>query len=86
MTFRFKADSPSSETGATMVIRDLDIIYNFTTTLDNSDGLDLELNKGVALWSGGSMANVEVAVSSTSGGGLTFSNLAVVTALSLIHI
>ena len=80
MTFRFKADSPSSETGATMVIRDLDIIYNFTTTLDNSDGLDLELNKGVALWSGGSMANVEVAVSSTSGGGLTFSNLAVVTA------
>ena len=80
MTFRFKAESPSSETGATMVIRDIDVVYNFTTTLDNSNGLDLELNKGVALWDGGSMANVEVAVSSTSGGGLTFSNLAIVTA------
>ena len=80
MTFRFKADSPSSETGATMVIRDIDVVYNLTTTLDNSDGLDLELNKGVALWDGGSMANVQVAVTSTSGGGLTFSNLAIVTA------
>ena len=80
MTFRFKAESPSSETGATMVIRDIDVVYNLTTTLDNSDGLDLELNKGVALWDGGSMANVEIAVTSTSGGGLTFSNLAIVTA------
>ena len=80
MTFRFKAESPSSETGATMVIRNIDVVYNLTTTLDNSDGLDLELNKGVALWDGGSMANVEIAVTSTSGGGLTFSNLAIVTA------
>ncbi|MDG1556885.1 MAG: hypothetical protein P8Q98_03700 [Candidatus Poseidoniaceae archaeon] len=80
MTFRFKAESPSSETGATMVIRDIDVVYNLTTTLDNSDGLDLELNKGVALWDGGSMANVEIAVTSTSGGGLTLSNLAIVTA------
>jgi len=80
MTFRFKADSPNASTGATMVIRDLDVIYNFTTTLDNSDGLDLELNKGVALWTGGSTANVEMTVTSTSGGGLTFSNLNIVTA------
>ena len=80
MTFRFKADSPNASTGATMVIRDIDVVYNFTTTLDNSNGLDLELNKGVALWSGGPMANVEIAVTSTSGGGLTFSNLNILTA------
>ena len=80
MTFRFKADSPSSETGATMVIRDIDVVYNLTTTLDNSDGFAMELNKGVALRSGGTTVNVEVAVTSTSGGGLTFSNLAIVTA------
>jgi hypothetical protein len=80
MTFRFKADSPNASTGATMVIRDIDVVYNFTTTLDNSNGLDLELNKGVALWTGGSTANVEIAVTSTSGGGLTFSNLNILTA------
>jgi hypothetical protein len=80
MTFRFKADSPDASTGATMVIRDLDVIYNYSTTIDASDGLDLELNKGVALWTGGSTANVELAVTSTSGGGLTFSNLNIVTA------
>ena len=80
MTFRFKAESPNASTGATMVIRDIDVVYNFTTTLDNSNGLDLELNKGVALWTGGPMANVEIAVTSTSGGGLTFSNLNILTA------
>ena len=80
MTFRFKADSPNASTGATMVIRDLEVVYNYSTIIDNSDGFDLELNKGVALWTGGSTANVEVAVTSTSGGGITFSNLEITTA------
>ena len=47
--------------------------------LDNADGLDRELNKGVALWSGGPTAEVELKVTGSIGGGLTLSNLQITT-------
>jgi hypothetical protein len=78
-SFRLKATSLNASTGAQMVVRDLDIVYNYSVTLGNSDGLDLELNKGVALWDGGSTAEVELEVTSSSGGSLQFSDLQVTT-------
>ena len=78
-TFRLRANSPNASTGAQMIVRDLDIIYNYTVSLSNSDGLDRELNKGVALWDGGTTAEVELKVSGTIGGGLTLSNLQITT-------
>ncbi len=80
MTFFFKAVSPNASTGASMTVKGLDIIYDYSTTINNGDGLDLELNQGVALWDeGGATASVEIAVSSTSGGGVTLSDLSVST-------
>jgi len=78
-TFRLRADSPNASTGAQMIVRDLDIVYNYSVSIGNSDGLDRELNKGVALWEGGSTAEVNLKVSGSLGGGLTFSNLQVTT-------
>ena len=78
-TFRFRADSPNASTGAQMTVRDLEIVYNYSTSLDNTNDLDRELNKGVALWGGGPMAEVELKVTSSIGGGLTFSNLQIST-------
>ena len=80
MTFFFKAVSPNASTGASMTVKGLDVIYDYSTTINNGDGLDLELNQGVALWDeGGATASVEIAVSSTSGGGVTLSDLSVST-------
>ena len=78
-TFRLRADSPNASTGAQMIVRDLDIVYNYSVSLNNADGLDRELNKGVALWDGGSTAEVKMKVTGSLGGGLTFSNLQVST-------
>ena len=78
-TFRLRADSPNASTGAQMIVRDLDIVYNYSVTMNNADGLDRELNKGVALWSGGSTAEVELKVSGSIGGGITLSNLEITT-------
>ena len=58
---------------------DLDIVYDYETTLNAADGLDIELNQGVALWTGGATASVPVAVYSDSGGGVSFSDLSVST-------
>lgn len=82
MTFFFKAISPNASTGASMTVKGLDLIYDYSTTINNGDGLDLELNQGVALWDGGgATASVVIAVSSTTGGGVTFSDLSVSTSV-----
>ena len=78
-TFRLRADSPNASTGAQMTVRDLDIVYNYSVSMNNADGLDRELNKGVALWDGGSTAEVELKVSGSIGGGVTLSNLEITT-------
>ncbi len=83
MTFFFKATSPNASTGASMTVKGLDIVYDFSTTINNGDGLDSELNQGIALWSGeghtGPTATVSIAVSSDTGGGVTLSDLSVST-------
>ena len=78
-TFRMKATSSNASTGAQMVVRDLDIVYNYTNSLGSSDGLDRELNKGIALWDGGSTAEVKMKISGSLGGGVHLSNLQVST-------
>ncbi len=78
-TFRLRADSPNASTGAQMTVRDLDIVYNYSVSMNNADGLDRELNKGIALWDGGSTAEVELKVSGSIGGGVTLSNLEITT-------
>ncbi|MAI40132.1 MAG: hypothetical protein CMA09_02395 [Euryarchaeota archaeon] len=79
LAFRFRAESPNATTGAQMTVRDLQILYNYSVTIDSSNGFAKELNKGVALWDGGSTAEVEMRLSSTTGGKAMFSNLQVTT-------
>jgi len=78
--FRFSVDSPNASVGTTLTAVHLDIVYDYTTTLDSTDGLDIELNQGVALWNGGAVADVPIAVHTNSGGSVTFENLNVATA------
>jgi len=78
-TFRLRADSPNASTGAQMIVRDLDIIYNYSASITNEDNLDRELNKGIALWDGGSTAEVELKMSGSIGGGISLSNLLIST-------
>ena len=75
--FRFMVDSPNASSGTTLDLVDLDIVYDYATTLDETDGLDIELNQGVALWTGGATATVPVAVSTSTGGGVMLSDLSV---------
>ena len=80
MTFFFKATSPNASTGTSMTVKGLDIIYDYSTVINNGDGLDSELNQGVALWDGGgATASVPIAVISTTGGGVTLSDLSLST-------
>ena len=58
----------------------LDVVYDYTTTLDETDGLDIELNQGVALWTGGATAEVPVSIRAMSGGSVLLENLDVSTA------
>ena len=77
--FRFMVESPNASSGTSMDIVDLDVVYNYSTVLNAVDGLDIELNQGVALWTGGATASVPVAVYSDTGGGVTLSDLSVST-------
>ena len=77
--FRFMVDSPNASSGTTLDLVDLDIVYDYSTTLNAADGLDIELNQGVALWTGGATATVPVAVYTDSGGGVSLSDLSVST-------
>ena len=77
--FRFMVDSPNASSGTTLDIVDMDIVYDYSTTLNAADGFDVELNQGVALWTGGATASVPVAVYTDSGGGVTLSDLSVST-------
>ena len=77
--FRFMVDSPNASSGTTLDLVDLDIVYDYSTTLNAADGFDIELNQGVALWTGGATASVPVAVYTDSGGGVSLSDLSVST-------
>ncbi len=75
--FRFSIDSPNASSGTGLNVVDLDIVYNYSTVLDADDGLDIELNQGVALWTGGATATVPVAIMTDTGGGVRLSDLSV---------
>lgn len=75
--FRFMVESPNASSGTTVKVVELDIVYNYSTVLNAADGLDLELNQGVALWTGGATATVPVAIHTDTGGGITLSDLSV---------
>jgi len=75
--FRFTVDSPNASSGTSLNLVDMDIVYNYSTTLNAADGFDIELNQGVALWTGGATATVPVAVYTDTGGGVTLSDLSV---------
>ena len=77
--FRFMVDSPNGSSGTTLDLVDLDIVYDYSTTLNTADGFDIELNQGVALWTGGATASVPIAVYTDSGGGVSLSDLSVST-------
>jgi len=78
-TFRLKAESPNASTASQVTVRDLDVVYNYTVSLGSADGFDRELNKGIALWDGGSTAEVPMTFTSSTGGGAALSNLMVST-------
>ena len=73
--FRFMVDSPNASSGTSLNIVNLDVVYNYSTTLTSTDGLDIELNQGVALWTGGATATVPVALYTDTGGGVLLSDL-----------
>ena len=75
--FRFMIESPNASSGTSAKLVNLDVVYNYSTTLTAADGLDIELNQGVALWTGGATATVPVAVYTDTGGGVTLSDLSV---------
>lgn len=75
--FRLGIDSPNASSGTSLKVVDLDIVYNYSTTLNSNDGLDIELNQGIALWTGGATATVPIAVHTSSGGSVKFSDLSV---------
>ena len=75
--FRFMIESPNASSGTSLDIVELDVVYNYSTVLNAADGLDLELNQGVALWNGGATASVPVAVYTETGGGVKLSDLSV---------
>ncbi len=75
--FRFMIESPNASSGTSLKFVDLDVVYNYSTVLNEADGLDIELNQGVALWTGGATATVPVAVYADTGGGVLLSDLSV---------
>ena len=79
ITMHFSVSNTNAPSNSGVNIQDLDIIYDWHTTLDAADNLDRELNQGVAL---GGTSNVEVpfALSANSGGAIELSNLAITTA------
>ena len=61
------------------MVRDLDILYDWERTFDESDGFDHELNQGVALAQGTGTADIPFAVYTSNGGAVRFADLSVST-------
>ena len=80
VSFRFELESLNASTGSSLVVRDLDILYDWERTFDESDGFDRELNQGVALAQGTGTADIPFAVYTSNGGAVRFADLSVSTA------
>jgi len=78
--FRFKFENPTAQAGTNLLMRDLDIMYTWTTTISDGNDFARELNQGVALGTplGGQVA-VPMKVTSETGGALTLDTLSVTT-------
>ena len=64
VTFQFKVSNQNASSGSEVIISDLDIVYDWETTLSASENLDRELNQGIALGTG-NQVSVPLSVSST---------------------
>ncbi len=80
VSFRFELESLNASTGSSLVVRDLDIVYDWERTFDETDGLDRELNQGVALAGGAGSVDVPFVVYTSNGGAVRFADLNVNTA------
>ena len=77
-TFNFEVVNINASSGSQVTVSNLDVIYDWETTLDAAENFDRELNQGIALGTG---ANVEVplSLSAGSGGAVKFSDLSITT-------
>ena len=80
VSFRFELESTNASTGSTLVMRNLDIVYDWERSFDEADGFDRELNQGVALAGGSGSVDVAFAVHTNDGGAVRFADLVVSTA------
>lgn len=63
-TFQFEVVNSNAASGSHVVVRDLDIIYDWSTTLGAANNFDRELNQGIALGTG---ADVDVPLTLSAG-------------------
>tara|TARA_B100000459_G_scaffold91057_1_gene51386 strand:+ start:19191 stop:25088 length:5898 start_codon:yes stop_codon:yes gene_type:complete len=78
--FRFSIESLNATSGSTIDLVGLDVVYDVTHYLTTANEFAKELAQGVALSSSTvGYATVPIAVHATSGGGVSFSSLSVIT-------
>ena len=78
VTFHFDVANENAPSGTQVVFGNLDIVYEWDTTIGGSSNFDRELNQGIALGSG-STVEVPLSLSAGSGGAVMFSDLSVTT-------
>ena len=66
-TFHFSVSNQNAASGTHVVVDNLDILYDWETSLGGSNNFDRELNQGIALGTG-AQVDVPLAVSAHSGG------------------
>ena len=78
--FEFFAENNNASTGSSFIIKNLDIMYNWTVSLGNLEGINRELNQGIALGqSSTSSVEVPIKVQALSGGAISLSGLQIQT-------
>jgi len=77
-TFQLNVVNANAASGTQVTVRDLDIIYDWETTLDGSINFDRELNQGIALGTGATV-DVPLSLSANSGGAVNLSDLSITT-------
>jgi hypothetical protein len=77
-TFKFEIVNINASSGTEVTISDLDVFYDWETTLSGSHNFDRELNQGIALGTGANVA-VPLSLSAGSGGAVMLSDLSITT-------
>ena len=80
--FRLAIDAPTSTSGSTITFRDLDILYDWSRAISDTNNIAREMNQGVALASSnGATGNVVVPmrIVGGSGGSISLSSLSIST-------